>query len=553
MILLIMIIVLLLFFKPSLTPKQKGGSAEEEEDVLRTHIIDNCLDNWKKGKSCPAPKCTLPESETESKPELPEKCIPTTRIRDMKGTEKNSDYLAWVDKCNNLPTNSRCESGTEWPVGSGTRCEVVKGDNPGSCVPVKRIRDMENTERDEDYKLWKERCGRFFTRNCNDLKDEWPGPNGLQYRPKGHGGRCEVASDEDLALENEQKLAETKKKEAAEIEIKKLPPLPPITVKISNIRSSRSSGSKIAHPMPDVTKNNLKHINLKGMWKDQGWGNRKGRLYVTLTNTGNGESHSIRVCNTNKDYTAGHQWSNINFTIYNDKTFTYNDTVTRIPSDTIPNFTLGNFKITLEYVVGGGGGHRLYVQDLQLETQQYRQGDEPLASLDKEFKVISKSTPADDWGGGSSIFLDRHHVTCGDDGINSFRLTRPRVDKLSYNYDCLDGIGLPSSSKSTGANDWGGGNTIYLDRHNVDCNGKPISNFKLARPKTNEISYDYGCVDYLGKQQCRELDTGWNQESSNAIYLDRHHVKCNPDEFLSQFRLARDGNGNFRYNYKCCK
>ena len=166
---------------------------------------------------------------------------------------------------------------------------------------------------------------------------------------------------------------------------------------------------------------------------------------------------------------------------------------------------------------------------------------------------MSKSTPSNDWGGGNSIYLDRHKVDCGKDGINSFRLRRPAGNRLSYNYDCLSGINLPSTDTNTGANNWGGGNTIYLDRHNVDCNGKPIAHFKLTRPKRDELSYRYGCIDYTGKQQCRDLNTGWNRESSSSIYLDRHHVKCNTDEFLSQFRLARDGNGNFRYNYKCCK
>jgi hypothetical protein len=542
---IIMIIVLFAFIKQSLI--QKGGSSEEE-NVLRTHIIDNCLDNWKKGKSCPAPKCNMPENA----PPLIEKCVPTTRIRDMKGTEKNSDYEVWVKQCSELPANSRCESGSEFPVGSGTRCEVVKDDNYGSCVPIKNIRAMENTERKEDYKVWKERCGRFFTRNCNDLKDEWPGPGGSQYRPKGHGGRCEVMKDEDLLTEKENQMAQISQKELTITNLKTSSPLPPVKFSISNINSSLSYGSKKIHTIPNITKENLKYIKLTGKWKDQGWGNRKGRLYITLTNIGNGDEHSIRVCNTNKDYTASHSWSNINFTIFDGKAFTYNETVPKVTNNDVPVLTPGTFRVTLEYVVGGGGGHRLYAENLSLEIQQYRQGDEP-TSIDKEFKVISRSTPANDWGGGNSIYLDKHNVTCDDNGINSFRLTRPRANQLAYQYECLDGIGLPSTGKTTGANDWGNGDTNYLDRHNVDCNGKPISNFRLTRPKSNELSYQYGCIDYLGSQQCRELNTGWNQESSSNAYLDRHHVKCNKDEFLSQFRLSRDGNGNFRYNYKCCK
>ena len=30
-------------------------------------------------------------------------------------------------------------------------------------------------------------------------------------------------------------------------------------------------------------------------------------------------------------------------------------------------------------------------------------------------------------------------------------------------------------------------------------------------------------------------------------------AKCNPDEYMTKFRLVRNGKGNFRYNFRCCK
>ena len=52
---------------------------------------------------------------------------------------------------------------------------------------------------------------------------------------------------------------------------------------------------------------------------------------------------------------------------------------------------------------------------------------------------------------------------------------------------------------------------------------------------------------------CRDTATGWNAEGGgNAIYLDRHDVRCGANEMLSQFRLQRNGGGAWRYLYQCC-
>lgn len=56
------------------------------------------------------------------------------------------------------------------------------------------------------------------------------------------------------------------------------------------------------------------------------------------------------------------------------------------------------------------------------------------------------------------------------------------------------------------------------------------------------------------KLKCRTLSTPFNDEGGgNAVYLDRHDVKCEPNELLGQFHLVREGKGRYRYNYTCCK
>jgi len=56
------------------------------------------------------------------------------------------------------------------------------------------------------------------------------------------------------------------------------------------------------------------------------------------------------------------------------------------------------------------------------------------------------------------------------------------------------------------------------------------------------------------KKVCRDADSGWNTEGGgNTIFLDRHNVQCNDDESLTKVQFVRDGQGNFRYNFRCCK
>ena len=164
-----------------------------------------------------------------------------------------------------------------------------------------------------------------------------------------------------------------------------------------------------------------------------------------------------------------------------------------------------------------------------------------------------KNTGTNDWGNGNMVYLDRHNLDCGNDGLSQFKLERPSGNTIRYAYTCKEGINSAGTNKNTGSNDWGGGNTVYLDRHNVDCGTKPIAQFKLVRPAGNKIRYNYRCSNRPSTGPCRGANTGWNQESNQNIYLDRHNVRCNSDEVITQFKLNRNGQGKFRYDYKCCK
>ena len=173
------------------------------------------------------------------------------------------------------------------------------------------------------------------------------------------------------------------------------------------------------------------------------------------------------------------------------------------------------------------------------------------------FKVIgSNDTNFDDEGGGNTIYLDRQNVNCKDNAIKRFHLSRgDGSGKMKYEVSCSSGDLGSSTNKDTGANDWGGGNTIYLDRHNIDCGSDSVlTQFRLIRPSESQIRYDYTCKKSNKSLTCRDVNTPANDwGGGNAIYLDRHDVSCNENEVLSQVHLTRPTGGEISYKYKCCK
>jgi hypothetical protein len=78
------------------------------------------------------------------------------------------------------------------------------------------------------------------------------------------------------------------------------------------------------------------------------------------------------------------------------------------------------------------------------------------------YSLRDAQTPANDWGEGNSVYLDRHTVDCDDDGLNQFKLGRPQEDQINYSYKCLEGINSPANiNKDTGANEWGEGHSAF--------------------------------------------------------------------------------------------
>jgi hypothetical protein len=179
-----------------------------------------------------------------------------------------------------------------------------------------------------------------------------------------------------------------------------------------------------------------------------------------------------------------------------------------------------------------------------------------------EVVIRDEKTTENDAAGGSMIHLDRHNVTCGEDGLVGFSLKKTGTNKMLYEYTCRDDINTPlEAQKNTGSNDWGNNNTIYLDRHTMDCGKKAIGEFKLTRPANNKIMYNYKCSGKATTGTCREdlmvTSTKTGHGNNKTTSLDDVHPKCNDDEVLTKARFLRH-NANTptetgSYKYTCCK
>jgi hypothetical protein len=106
--------------------------------------------------------------------------------------------------------------------------------------------------------------------------------------------------------------------------------------------------------------------------------------------------------------------------------------------------------------------------------------------------------------------LDRHDVRCNHgEGLEYWRLQRgsggsgwgARRRTIRFHYKCCHVPQLGSCrSYSTHLNSDGGSNTVYFDRHDLDCHrhGKTVmSRWHLNRMGThNRIRFDYTCCDH---------------------------------------------------------
>lgn len=172
-------------------------------------------------------------------------------------------------------------------------------------------------------------------------------------------------------------------------------------------------------------------------------------------------------------------------------------------------------------------------------------------------ELMKKTTAFQNDNGGNLSGMLNMNVDCGGKaGLNQMRLTRDSTGKMvQQQYTCLpsnDYGGL--KAYNTGNQDWGGGNAIYLDRHNVKCGtSEALMTWKFSSGAPNTVRYDYQCAPMEGLTKCTPMTTAWNEEGGgNMLFLDRHDVTCPGGTLLNRIQLIRDGKGKYRYEYTCC-
>ena len=86
------------------------------------------------------------------------------------------------------------------------------------------------------------------------------------------------------------------------------------------------------------------------------------------------------------------------------------------------------------------------------------------------------------------VYMDRHNLNCGGNNnvITMFKMERNgrKGSKIRFKYRCcqFSGSVCTNTLKYTGFNKDGGGDTVYLDRHYVTCpNTGYLNDFKIER------------------------------------------------------------------------
>lgn len=171
------------------------------------------------------------------------------------------------------------------------------------------------------------------------------------------------------------------------------------------------------------------------------------------------------------------------------------------------------------------------------------------SNLIEYFTTIDKATPQNDID-NNIVFLDRHNVTCGNKPMTEFRLIHDENNKWQYVYKCADVADEKISNYSTPLNEISSGQSWFLDRHDVNCNNKPLTGFNFVRDGNSDFHYNYTC----GNSNLQNIETKLTPPADagqGAVwFLDRHNVDCG-NKVLSEFKLASLNNNQIQYQYTC--
>ena len=157
--------------------------------------------------------------------------------------------------------------------------------------------------------------------------------------------------------------------------------------------------------------------------------------------------------------------------------------------------------------------------------------------------------------------LTHHDIRCPENQIlKQYQLRRTQTEprNIYYSYQCENNQIIDSDSFElpTELNEYGNGNTVYLDRHQIEC----PPTYALSRIKLNKegehINYDYICNN-ANLHNITHHETPLNDDGNGKIiYLDRHNIQCPDGKYLNSVQLRRGNDSTCRMNkykfiYKC--
>ena len=160
---------------------------------------------------------------------------------------------------------------------------------------------------------------------------------------------------------------------------------------------------------------------------------------------------------------------------------------------------------------------------------------------------------------GSLSNLEQQEVSCknvrgSDSPLNGFEYDS---QVMAYSYNCAISRSNPSKSMSLSTQFYEGGHygLIYLHAHSVQCPANSvISDFQLESTP-DDIRYRYECLQYDDSEiSCRFGYTAFSDPGpvGSLVQLDKHAVRCNPNEVLAGFKLEANDMGDVRYEFSCC-
>ena len=105
------------------------------------------------------------------------------------------------------------------------------------------------------------------------------------------------------------------------------------------------------------------------------------------------------------------------------------------------------------------------------------------------------------------------------------------------------------------------GKTTYIDtpEHYMNLTSDYPATMTWYPPNAKPVYDEKDVSDTPTNMKCRTISTPFNDEGGgNAVYLDRHNVECEPNETLNRFHLVRESGpkgatGKYRYDYSCCQ